>query len=71
MSWQLHLIQAVNIGLVHVIFFPAGCMLHMWPTGPYSRTQIPPFHKEKSLVTSEQFLGCADSAVLILNIMLA
>ena len=35
--------------------------------GQYSRAQISPSHEEKGLVTIERFLGCAKSAVLILN----
>ena len=30
-------------------------------------SQTPPSHKENGLVTIEQFLGCADLAILILN----
>ena len=33
----------------------------------WSRAQTPPSHKEKSLVIVEQFLSCAESAVLIDN----
>ena len=35
--------------------------------GDYSRVQPPSSHEEKGLVTTECFLGCAKSAVLVLN----
>ena len=33
----------------------------------WSHAQTPPSHKEMGLVTIEQFLGCAESVVLIMN----